>query len=112
MNNPVISTSGVSRTASNMLIFCLASQFVPTPVAVVTDVNQVNEGSVSYHINTASTTTSASIVLPIGSDEFISNDEFVREMTGFFADLAAKQEPLGAEFEKVLADHYWELLGT
>ena len=33
----------------------------------------------------------------------------VHDMFQFYSDLLAQQEPLGAEFEKILYDNLWEL---
>lgn len=39
----------------------------------------------------------------------MEQDEFEKELQKIFQDLLAKQEPLGAEFEKVLEEHLWDL---
>lgn len=37
--------------------------------------------------------------------------DFEASMTNFYANLLARQEPLGADFEKILYDNLWDLYG-
>lgn len=37
--------------------------------------------------------------------------DFEGSMTNFYASLLARQEPLGADFEKVLYENLWDLYG-
>jgi len=39
----------------------------------------------------------------------ILDKSYDKEISDFFDDLASKQEPLGAEFEKVLYENLWDL---
>ena len=38
--------------------------------------------------------------------------EEIEQISFFFRELLEKQEPLGYEFEKILANNYWDLLIT
>ena len=50
-----------------------------------------------------------SLLLLININNELSNSNFEMTLTDFYTSLAAKQEPLGAEFEKILYDHLWSL---
>lgn len=58
-----------------------------------------------YHAGGTSLTTSGSVMLEYGHIP----DMFEEEVGSFFAHLLASQEPLGAEFERVLHENLWDL---
>ena len=39
----------------------------------------------------------------------MSDEEFEKALAAFYTGLLAKQEPLGADFAKVLYDNLWDL---
>lgn len=62
----------------------------------------------SYNTSSASSSFDQYRIL-LGSSLEQNQDKFVESVSGFYASLLAKQEPLGEEFSRILHENLWYL---
>jgi len=98
------------RTTGNYLVAGLLVSQILASHSVLASANNEREALLDFpYITKAALPSFDQIRSIFGSVLDQGADQFVESVSNFYANLAARQEPLGAEFSRVLHENLWDL---